>query len=345
MTAEKDNVQNYWIPCALVSLALCIASFFLPWTVNEGFSIFEVDIPYLKPVLVFAGLSALLLAIGVFCERKAIIRAFAVAFSASAVVIVVLFLVELSASNLGIGIWLLVLFAFVLCFSCFKATAPKQAPKPTDVRRLCMSALFVALVIIMALTPLGYMRVGALSISFLMLPVVLGSILLGPWTGAMLGFIFGITSFAQCFGIDPFGTALASINPFYTAILCFIPRILAGLLPGYIFKAINSSNRGKIIAYPIASLSGALLNTILFVGALMLLFGNCDYIKDFGNSVWAIVWLLVGINGIVEAVVCCIAGGAIAKVLDMFVFKRGRRSTVKTEASQTDSEANSNEDI
>ncbi len=193
--------------------------------------------------------------------------------------------------------------------------------KHFDVRKFCMTAVFVVLIIVMAFTPLGYLRVGGLSITFLMIPVTIGSMLLGPWIGALLGLVFGITSFAQCFGIDWFGTSLATINPFYMGITCFIPRIIAGMLPSFIFKAVNSIDKTRVLSYPISCLSGAVLNTVLFLGALMLFYGRSEFISGFGDSFWAIIWALAGINAIVEAIACCILGGAVAKALDVFVFK------------------------
>ena len=52
--------------------------------------------------------------------------------------------------------------------------------------------------------------------------VVIGAIILGPTAGAILGGVFGITSFIQCFGISAFGTLLFGINPVLTISSPFI---------------------------------------------------------------------------------------------------------------------------
>ncbi|HBN84937.1 MAG TPA: ECF transporter S component, partial [Clostridiales bacterium] len=46
--------------------------------------------------------------------------------------------------------------------------------------RLTQLGILSAIIIIMAFTPLGYLRIGPLSITFLTVPVIIGAMLLGP---------------------------------------------------------------------------------------------------------------------------------------------------------------------
>ena len=55
-------------------------------------------------------------------------------------------------------------------------------------------ALMVAIIFVMAFTPLGYFQTMGLSITFLTVPVAVGAIILGPKGGAICGLAFGITS-------------------------------------------------------------------------------------------------------------------------------------------------------
>lgn len=75
----------------------------------------------------------------------------------------------------------------------------------TKVREITLTAILAAIILLMAFTPLGYLRVGPVSITFLVIPVVIGGMTLGPVRGGFLGAVFGATSFAQCFMGDPFG--------------------------------------------------------------------------------------------------------------------------------------------
>lgn len=189
----------------------------------------------------------------------------------------------------------------------------------TKTLRMVQLAVLAAILLIMAFTPLGYLRIGPVSITFLTIPVVIGAIVIGPAGGAVLGGVFGITSLIQCFGMDVFGTTLMGINPFFTIILCLVPRILMGLLVGLIFRALIGNTRLKTIPYAAAALSGALINTILFVGALILFFGNTDYLRQFGPNIWAILGVLVTANAAIEAAVCMVVGAAIAKALGKYM--------------------------
>ena len=171
----------------------------------------------------------------------------------------------------------------------------------------------------MAFTPLGYLRIGALSITFLTIPVVIGATALSPRDGAFLGVVFGATSFAQCFGMDPFGTTLCNISLVNTALMCFIPRILIGLVSGYLMRALRAMNRPRMISYILCCLAGALTNTVIFVGMLMLLFGQSEYVQSFGNSALQIIWYLTGLNAIVEAIVCTAVGGVVAERINAAV--------------------------
>ncbi len=184
--------------------------------------------------------------------------------------------------------------------------------------KLTQMSILVAILIILAFTPLGYLKTAGIEITFMTIPVVVGAIILGPTAGAILGGVFGITSFIQCFGMSPFGAALLSINPIFTLIICLVPRILMGFFAGVIFKSLIKIDKTKLWSFGVASLSGALLNTIFFMVTLMALFGSSELIKGLrkdGKNVLMFMVAFVGINGLIEAIVTFIVGTAISKAL------------------------------
>lgn len=189
-------------------------------------------------------------------------------------------------------------------------------------------ALFIAIIVLMAFTPLGYIKTPSLEITLLVIPVTVGAIVLGPASGAILGGVFGITSFIQCFGLSPFGAALLGINPVGTFIVCMVPRILMGWLTGICFSAFKKIDKTKSISYAVASLVGPLLNTVLFMTTLIIFFYNSDYIQGIAESlgttnVFTFVIALVGLNGLIEAGVNFVIGTAVSKTLDVVVEKTG----------------------
>jgi uncharacterized membrane protein len=190
--------------------------------------------------------------------------------------------------------------------------------------RLTQLAMLSAIIIVMAFTPLGYLKVGPLSITFLTIPVVLGAVLLGPLDGAILGAVFGATSFIQCFGLDAFGTTLLTINPIYTFLLCLVPRILIGITSGYLMKGLAKVRANQTMSLSLSALAGALTNTVFFVGFLILFFGNSDYVRSIWANIFILIGALVTTNSLVEAVACMILVTILAKAL-VIVMKRSRR--------------------
>ena len=132
--------------------------------------------------------------------------------------------------------------------------------------------------------------------------------------------VFGLTSFAQCFGAEAFGVVLLGISPLRTFLVCVPTRILAGWLPGLIFQAIYKAegSRRHWLSFAAASLAGPVLNTAFFMGTLVACFYSTEYIQGLAQSMGAanpftFVALFVGVQGIVEAVVGFLACTAISK--------------------------------
>ncbi|MCQ2432693.1 MAG: ECF transporter S component [Clostridia bacterium] len=189
-------------------------------------------------------------------------------------------------------------------------------------RKMVQMAILIAIMLVFAFTPLGYLPIGPLSITLMCVPVAIGAIVTGPTGGAVLGLVFGLTSFVQCFGKDPFGTFLFGQNPFGTFVMCIVARVLCGWLSGLIFKGMQKIDKTKIVSYYVASLSTALLNTLFFMGFLVIFFWhNQNFIgqmNEWGMNTEKLMPFLVafvGLNGVVEAAVNFILGGTIAKIL------------------------------
>lgn len=196
------------------------------------------------------------------------------------------------------------------------------------------TTLLVAIIVIMSVTPLGYLNVGALSITFLTIPVMIGAVTMGPGVGAVLGLAFGITSFIQAmWGTSPLGALMFATNPFFTGITCIVPRVLVGFLCGLLFKCLRKIDGKRVWTFAVASFSAPVLNTILFMTSLLLCFWNMIIQTDAGKQIYAVtgnnvVWfigLFVGLNALIEAITCSIIGTAISKPLLTVLEKGGNR--------------------
>ncbi len=190
----------------------------------------------------------------------------------------------------------------------------------TKVREITLTAILAAIILLMAFTPLGYLRVGPVSITFLVIPVVIGGMTLGPVRGGFLGAVFGATSFAQCFMGDPFGAALMALSPLATAAACFIPRVLIGVVAGLLFPALLKVSRSHALAFIVTAVAGTLTNTVLFVGMVVGFQGSC-----FGGSpFWTIFAGFFTVNVALELAVGVVVSAALSAVLDRFVLKAPR---------------------
>ena len=186
---------------------------------------------------------------------------------------------------------------------------------------LTVTAALAAIIIVMTFTPIGYLTLGVVEITFLTIPVAIGAIVCGPGCGATLGAVFGATSFIQCLGIgrpSPFGMALFSINPLSTVLICFVPRILAGLVAGLIFKAFK--RKKGTVSYAITALSTGIFNTLFFVTILITCF-SMDSLTglQLGENISQVISAIVTANAVIEWIVCLVIGFAVSKALNAVI--------------------------
>ncbi|MDE7221202.1 MAG: ECF transporter S component [Oscillospiraceae bacterium] len=195
----------------------------------------------------------------------------------------------------------------------------------SKVRETALTAVLAAIVLLMAFTPLGYLRIGPVSITFLVIPVVIGGMTLGPVRGGFLGAVFGATSLAQCFMGDPFGAALVALSPMATAVACFVPRILIGVVAGLLFPALHKLTKINAVSFIATSIAGTLTNTVLFVGMVVGFFQGSYF---GGSPFWTIFVSFFTFNVALELVVGVAVSAALSAVLDRFVLNAPRYQVV-----------------
>ena len=167
---------------------------------------------------------------------------------------------------------------------------------------LVLTALFTAIIVIMAFTPLGYIPLVVINATIIHIPVILGALFLGPKKGAFLGFVFGLTSFIN----NTFKAATASafvFSPvlaynidgvagvFKSLYICFVPRILVGVVPYFIYILIRrivkgEQKMGKIVVDVLASV-------ILFISVRAFLIRL--FPEALSNLVCTVIGLLAGV--------------------------------------------------
>ncbi len=178
-------------------------------------------------------------------------------------------------------------------------------------------AIFLALVIL--LQSLGsYIKIGATSISLVLIPIVLGGALLGITAGAFLGFVFGlITLIAGLSGADFFTMTLLEYNPLITTLICLGKGTLAGLIPAFLYKAMHA--RQAKLAIFAASALAPIVNTGLFIfGSLFIIDTlKANFIAEGQGVLYFLFIGCAGINFIVELSVNLIAAPALLRLIDI----------------------------
>ena len=188
----------------------------------------------------------------------------------------------------------------------------------TGTKQLTVMGLMVAVMIIFAFTPIGSIPIGPLVISLQVIPMAISAVVLGPKGGAFAGAVFGLLSFLQCFGIgipSGMGAILLEISPGFAFIQRFVPRLLDGLIIGFIFKGISRKN--TYAACAVTGFFSAFLNTLFFMAALVLLFGSTEYVQGLigGRNILVFCCAFVGINAVCEMAASTILTGLIGSAL------------------------------
>ncbi|MCL2409309.1 MAG: ECF transporter S component [Oscillospiraceae bacterium] len=188
-----------------------------------------------------------------------------------------------------------------------------------DTKKMVQLAVLVAIIAVMSFTPLGFLPIGPVTITLMIIPVAVAAIVVGPAGGAIAGGVWGLCAFLRIiFGLSPFFAQFLNINPIFTVVLMLFPRILAGWISGLVYLAFRRF-KNKTLAAMAGSVAAPLCNTILFVGTWILLFGRTDlFIATYGDAVWVAIVAIIGINAPIEAAFGLLTGTAISRSLIHF---------------------------
>ena len=145
---------------------------------------------------------------------------------------------------------------------------------------LVLTGLFIAIILVLANTPLGYIPLGVINATTIHIPVIIGAIFLGPKKGGLLGGVFGLSSFIKstmtptvsAFVFSPIVAvstlapegALATIAVVLKSVfIAFVPRILIGVVAYYVFAGVK-----RVVTSANKKVSGTVINALVsaFIG-------------------------------------------------------------------------------
>lgn len=189
---------------------------------------------------------------------------------------------------------------------------------------LVLTSMFTALLLVMGFTPLGLIDLPIIKATILHVPVIIGSVLLGPKRGAFLGGVFGAISLWKntmapsllSFAFSPFvplpGQGSGSC---WALVICFVPRILVGVVPYFVvklFELIPSGTASKFVlrmaGYVLAGVAGTAVNTGLVMGLIGLVLGGSFAAAQgiSANGVAGGIMAIVFANGVPEAIAAAV---------------------------------------
>lgn len=194
-------------------------------------------------------------------------------------------------------------------------------------RSLVEMALFMAIIVVLSITPLGYIPLGFMNATTVHIPVIIAGIVLGWKKGAFCGFVFGLTSFinATFRSASVLSFLFTPFRPFgngWSLVIAFVPRILIGVVALFVFKALFNITKKKSISMFLAGVAGSMTNTVLVMGMAYLFFAE-PYANATNITVEGVlkaVATVMVINGVPEAVIAGIIASAVCASL-MAAFK------------------------
>ena len=211
-------------------------------------------------------------------------------------------------------------------------------------RNIAFLGVLVALVVVLQLwgsmIPIG---IAGLNLSFVLIPITLGAMILGPVAGLILGFIFGfVVLMTGVTGANFFTSYLLADSPFLTVLTCLLKGMLAGAVAGLLYKVISKKN--KYVAVFVASAVVPVLNTGIFILGCLCMSGTIqsftgNYMPDFDghNIMYIIVVGLVTVNFFIELainLVCSPALYTVTNVVEKQILKKLPTKTVNEDNSE-----------
>ncbi len=177
-----------------------------------------------------------------------------------------------------------------------------QEPRKTNTRKslreFVLLSLFVALIFLLGLTPIGLIPLGFCNVTLLCIPVSVGAIYFGWKKGLLLGLAFGAASFVSALTRpSALVETLMGANMFYVIVMTFLPRLVVPLTVAGVYALL--AKKQKHVAAAVAAACGSLTNTVLYLGLMLLFYTLCGIDN---SAVLTTIAAVAGAAGPAEAI-------------------------------------------
>lgn len=162
-----------------------------------------------------------------------------------------------------------------------------------SIRNLTLGGLLTALVIVLQVMG-SFIRFGPFSISLVLIPIVIGAAMCGPYIGAWLGLVFGM---AVLLSGDAAAFLVVSVPG--TIITVLLKGVLCGLCAGLVYRLLARKN--LYVGVIAAAIVCPLVNTGVFLlGCFVFFMETITTWAGGGNVIAYMLFILVGGNFLVE---------------------------------------------
>ena len=183
-----------------------------------------------------------------------------------------------------------------------------------NTKKIVSIAMFTAIVVVLQLLG-SFVRFGPFSISLTLIPIVVGAALYGPYAGAFLGLVFGLTVL-----LSGDAAAFLAVNPLGTVLVVLLKGALAGFLSGLVYSLLSKKD-SDLIGALCAAVTCPVVNTGVFLLGCLLFFlpTITEWAAAFGfeNDGSYMILGLVGGNFLFELIVNLLLSPVIVRVIRM----------------------------
>ncbi len=164
---------------------------------------------------------------------------------------------------------------------------------------------------LVAILSLIKIPLGQFSITFALIPLVVGAILFGPKGGAFLGLIMGIVILF----VD--AAYFFAFNPFGTIVTVLLKSTCAGFVSGLVY---NLFKKKQFLGIILSSISAPIVNTLVFfLGCLIFFYPLVQQdASQVGKDVLVyILTFYIGLNFVVEFTINCVLAPSVVYIINV----------------------------
>ena len=207
-------------------------------------------------------------------------------------------------------------------------------------RRMVVAAMLGAITALLSFTPIGMIMLPPPlpAVTLVHIPVIIAALVEGPIVGVFVGLVFGLSSLIRAWGSGMVGLTLFFRNPLVSVAPRLIVPLAAWGVHALFHRMAKRHPALEHVGTVVASAMGALTNTVLCLGMILLLYGTeltalVNNLIGLGSASEmylnsAAAWLVVAVglpNGIAELLVAAIIVPMVKSAVDAVNHRSSRR--------------------